>query len=88
MSTEGMIVAKVLMSSSACSGTSADLFAIIVLLNFYLLVLIHYYFTISFDIFYRYFCLQGTSASRRRQAAFPRPLHDEGKQQMARAWPV
>jgi hypothetical protein len=38
---------------------SADLFAIMVLLNFYLHVLIHYYFTASFDIFYRYFCLHG-----------------------------
>jgi hypothetical protein len=51
-------------SSQACSGTSADLFAVMVLLNFYLHVLILYYFTASFDIFYSCFYLQGTSASR------------------------
>jgi hypothetical protein len=50
-------------SSQACSGTSADLFTVMVLLNFYLCVLIHYYFSTSFDIFYHCFCLQGTSAS-------------------------
>jgi hypothetical protein len=50
-------------SSQACSGTTADLFAILVLLNFYLHVLIHYFFTTSFDIFYHCFCLQGTSVS-------------------------
>jgi hypothetical protein len=50
-------------SSQACSSTSTDLFAVMVLLNFYLHVIIHYYFTASFDIFYRYFCLHGTSAS-------------------------
>jgi hypothetical protein len=50
-------------SSQACSGMSANLFAVMVLLNFYLHVLIHYYFNTSFDTFYRYFCLQGTSAS-------------------------
>jgi hypothetical protein len=53
-----------LSSSQARPGISADLFAIMVLLNFYLHVLIHYYFSASFDIFYHYFCLQGTSASR------------------------
>jgi hypothetical protein len=46
-----------LSSSQACSSTPTDLFAVIVLLNFYLHVLIHYYFTASFDIFYRCFCL-------------------------------
>jgi hypothetical protein len=66
-------------SSQARSGTSADLFVIMVLLNFYLRVLIHYYFTASFDIFYRSFCLQGTSASQHRQEAFLRALHDEGE---------
>jgi hypothetical protein len=50
-------------ATQARSGMSADLFAVKVLLNFYLHVLIHYYFTTSFDIFYRCFCLQGTSAS-------------------------
>jgi hypothetical protein len=44
-------------SSHGCSGTSADLFAVMVLLNFYLHILIHYYFTSSFDIFYHSFCL-------------------------------
>jgi hypothetical protein len=34
---------------------SVDLFTVIVLLNFYLFVLIHYYFTASFDIFYHCF---------------------------------
>jgi hypothetical protein len=38
-------------SSQARSGTSADLFAVMVLLNFYLYVPIHYYFTALFDIF-------------------------------------
>jgi hypothetical protein len=42
-------------SSHARSSTSADLFAVMVLLNIYLHVIIHYYFTASFDIFYRYF---------------------------------
>jgi hypothetical protein len=50
-------------SSQARSGTSVDLFMVMILLKFYLHVLIHYYFTASFDIFYRYFCLQGTSTS-------------------------
>jgi hypothetical protein len=67
-------------SSQACSGMSADLFAVIVLLNFYLHVLIHYYFTVSFDIFYRCFCLQGTLASRHRQEAFLEALNDEDQQ--------
>jgi hypothetical protein len=44
-------------SSQARSDTSTDLFAVIVLLNFYLHVLIHYYFTVLFDIFYHCFCL-------------------------------
>jgi hypothetical protein len=44
-------------SCQACSGTFTDLFAVIVLLYFYLHALIHYYFTASFDIFYCYFCL-------------------------------
>jgi hypothetical protein len=57
-----------------------------VLLNFYLHVLIHYYFTASFDIFYHCFCLQDTSASRHRQEAFLEALNDEGQQQMAGAW--
>jgi hypothetical protein len=43
-------------SSQARLGTSADLFAVMVLLNF-LHVLIYYYFTASFDIFYRSFYL-------------------------------
>jgi hypothetical protein len=51
-------------SSQSRLGMSADLFAVIVLLNFYLHVLIYYYFTASFDIFYRCFCLQSTSASQ------------------------
>jgi hypothetical protein len=42
-------------SSQARSGISADLFAVMILLNFDLYILIHYYFTSSFDIFYRYF---------------------------------
>jgi hypothetical protein len=50
-------------SSQARSGISSDLFAVMVLLNLYLHVLIHYYFTASFDIFYRCFYLQGTLAS-------------------------
>jgi hypothetical protein len=41
-------------------GTSAGLFTVMILLNFYLHVLIHYYFTTSFDIFYCCFCLQCT----------------------------
>jgi hypothetical protein len=65
---------------------SADLFAVMVLLNFYLHILIHYYFTALFDIFYCCFCLQGTSASRHRQEAFHEALNDEGQQQMAGAW--
>jgi hypothetical protein len=51
-------------SSHAGLGTFVDLFVVIVLLNFYLYVLIHYYFTSSFDIFYHYFYLQDTSASQ------------------------
>jgi hypothetical protein len=51
-------------SSQVGSGTSADLFMVIVSLNFYLHVLIHRYFTASFDIFYHCFCLLGTLASR------------------------
>jgi hypothetical protein len=51
-----------------------------VLLNFYLHVLIHYYFIAShFDIFYHCFCLQGTLASRHQQEAFLGALHDEGQ---------
>jgi hypothetical protein len=64
------------------------LFAVIVLLNFYLCVLIHYYFTASFDIFYRCFCLQSTSASQHRQESFLEALNDEGQQQMAGTWPA
>jgi hypothetical protein len=75
-------------TSQARSGTSADLFAVMILLNFYLHVLIHYYFTTSFDIFYCYFCLQGTSAFRHRQMAFLEALNNEGQQQMAGAWPA
>jgi hypothetical protein len=66
-------------SSQARSGTSTDLFVVIALLNFYLRVLIHYYFTTSFDTFYHCFCLQGTSASRHRQEAFLEALSDEGQ---------
>jgi hypothetical protein len=73
-------------SSLARSGTSADLFAVMVLLNFYLHVLIHYYFTASFDIFYHCFCLKCPLASRQRQEAFLKALNDKGHQQMAGAW--
>jgi hypothetical protein len=67
-------------SSQARFGTSADLFVAMVLLNFYLHVLIHYYFIAShFDIFYHCFCLQGTLASRHQQEAFLGALHDEGQ---------
>jgi hypothetical protein len=59
-----------------------------VLLNFYLHVIIRNYFTTSFDIFYRCFCLQGTSASQHRQEAFLEVLNDEGQQQKAGAWPA
>jgi hypothetical protein len=65
-------------SFQARSGTSVDLFVVMVLLNFYLHVIIHYYFTASFDIFYHYFCLWGTSTSRHRQEAFLEALNDEG----------
>jgi hypothetical protein len=41
-----------LSSSLAHSGTSADLFAVIVLFNFYLHVLIHYYFIASHLIYF------------------------------------
>jgi hypothetical protein len=54
------------------------LFVVMVLLNFYLHVIIHYYFTASFDIFYHYFCLRGTSTSRHRQEAFLEALNNEG----------
>jgi hypothetical protein len=57
-----------------------------VLLNFYLHVLILYYFTASLDIFYHCFCLHGTSASRHRHESFLKALNDEGQQQMASAW--
>jgi hypothetical protein len=67
-------------SSQARSGTSTDLFAVMVLLNFYLHILIHYYFTASFDIFYYCFCLQDTLASWHRQEAFLESLNDEGQQ--------
>jgi hypothetical protein len=73
-------------SSQALLGTSADLFMIMVLLNFYLHVLMHYYFTASFDIFYRCFCLQGTSVSRHRQEDFLEALNDDSQHQMAGAW--
>jgi hypothetical protein len=75
-----------LSSSQVVSGTSADLFVVMVLLTFYLHVLIHYYLTASFDIFYRCFYLLGTSTSRHRQEAFLEALNDEGHQQMAGAW--
>jgi hypothetical protein len=39
-------------SSQACTGTSADLFAVMVLLNFYLHVLIYYYFITSHLIYF------------------------------------
>jgi hypothetical protein len=70
-------------SPQSRSGTSADLFMVIVLLNFYLHVLFHYYFTVSFDIFYHCFYLQDTLAFRYRQEAFLEALNDEGQQQMA-----
>jgi hypothetical protein len=72
-------------SSQARSGTSTDMFVVMILLNFYLHILIHYYFTTSFDIFYHCFCLQGTSTSRHQQEAFLGALLDEGEQQMVRA---
>jgi hypothetical protein len=72
--------------SQARLGTSTDLFAVMVLLNFYLHVLIYYYFTASFDIFYHDFYLHDTLASRHRQAAFLEALNNEDQQQMARAW--
>jgi hypothetical protein len=72
----------------ARSGMPANLFIVMVLLNFYLYVLIHYYFTTSFDIFYSCFCLLGTLATRHRQEAFLEALSDEGQQQMAGAWPT
>jgi hypothetical protein len=50
-------------SSQACWATFTNLFAVMVLLNFYLHILIHYYFTTLFDIFYRCFYLQDTLAS-------------------------
>jgi hypothetical protein len=56
-----------------------------VLLNFYLHVIIHYYVTASLDIFYHCFYLQGTSSSRHRQEAFLEALN-EGQQHMAGAW--
>jgi hypothetical protein len=74
-------------SSQAHSGMSTDLFSVMVLLHFYLHVLIHYYFTSSFDIFYHYFCLQDTSASQHRQEAFIEALNDAGQQEMDGAWP-
>jgi hypothetical protein len=73
-------------SSQARLGTSTDLFAVMVLHNFYLHVLIYYYFTISFDIFYHDFYLHDTLASRHRHAAFLEALNNEDQQQMARAW--
>jgi hypothetical protein len=54
-----------------------------VLLNFCLHVLIYYFFTTSFDIFYRYFCLQDTSASSHRQEAFIEALNDTDQQKIA-----
>jgi hypothetical protein len=77
-----------LLSSQTRSDKSTNLFAVMVLLNFYLYVLIHYYFTASFDIFYHCFCLQGTLASCHRQEAFLEALNDEGQQQMVGAWPA
>jgi hypothetical protein len=74
-------------SSRARSGMSVDLFVVMVLLNFYLHVLIHYYFTALFNTFYHYFCLQGTSASRHRQETFIEALNDAGQQEMDGAWP-
>jgi hypothetical protein len=44
-------------SSQARSGMFAGLFAVMVLLNFYLHVPIHYYFIALFDIMYHCFCL-------------------------------
>jgi hypothetical protein len=76
-----------LSSSQARLGTFTDSFAVMVLLNFYLHVPIHYYFTASFDIFYRCFYLHDTSASRHQYEAFLEALNDEGQQPMARAWP-
>jgi hypothetical protein len=59
-------------STQAHSGTSADLFAVMILLNFYLYTLIHYYFIASFDIFYCCFCLHSTSASQTNRRPFLR----------------
>jgi hypothetical protein len=75
-------------SSQASSGTSADLYAVMILLNFYLHVLIHYYFIASHLIYFIIvFCWQGNSASRHRWKAFLGALHDEGQQEMATTWP-
>jgi hypothetical protein len=70
-------------SSQACSDTSVDLFMVMVLLIFYLHVLIHYYFTTLFDIFYHCFYLQCTLTSQHRQNAFLEALNDKGQQQIA-----
>jgi hypothetical protein len=51
-------------SSQARPRTSTDLFVVMILLNFYLHVLIHYYFTTLIDIVYHYFCLHCTTTSR------------------------
>jgi hypothetical protein len=55
-----------LSSSQARPGISADLFVIMVLLNFYLHVLIHYYFNASFDMFIIVFVCRALRPSDRR----------------------
>jgi hypothetical protein len=42
-------------SSQAHLGAFADVFDVMVLLNLYLHVLFHYYFTASFDTFFHFF---------------------------------
>jgi hypothetical protein len=64
-------------SSKARSGMSTDLFAVIVLPNFYLHVLIHYYFIASYLI---YFIIVFVCS------AFLGALDDEGQLEMAGAW--
>jgi hypothetical protein len=49
----------------------------------YLHVIIHYFLSASFDIFYCCFYLQGTSASQHRQEDFIEALNDVDQSQMA-----
>jgi hypothetical protein len=59
-----------------------------ILLNFYLHILIHYFFTVLFDIFYHCFYLQDSLTSRHQQEAFIEALNDADQRQMAGAWPA